>query len=99
MYFLVSGFCYSAFSAVVLEAVGRAGASASAQYALFVAAGNLAITYVGWFDTRFHHQYGPRALLGVDAGLNLAGVLILGLVVALVSRRRENADVVALARP
>jgi MFS transporter, PAT family, beta-lactamase induction signal transducer AmpG len=87
-YFLVSGFCYAAFSAVVLEAVGHAGASASAQYALFVAAGNFAITYVGWLDTRFHHQYGPRALLGVDAGLNLAGVLILGFVIAFVYQRR-----------
>jgi MFS family permease len=87
-YFLVSGFCYASSSAVVLEAVGRAGASASAQYALFVAAGNFAITYVGWLDTRFHHQYGPRALLGVDAGLNLAGVLILGFVIAVVYRRR-----------
>jgi MFS transporter, PAT family, beta-lactamase induction signal transducer AmpG len=93
-YFLVSGFCYSAFSSVVLEAVGRAGASASAQYALFVAAGNLAITYVGWFDTRFHHQYGPRALLGVDAGLNLAGVLLLGMVIALLYRRPVDVVVV-----
>src|SRR5262249_4691010 len=78
-YFLVSGFCYAAFSAVVLEAIGRAGASASAQYALFVAAGNFAITYVGWLDTRFHHTYGPRGLLGVDAALNLGGVVALGL--------------------
>ena len=92
VYFLVSGFCYAAFSAVVLEAIGRAGASASAQYALFVAAGNFAITYVGWFDTRFHHEYGPRALLGVDAGLNVVGVLVLGLVITLVYRR-AGADV------
>jgi MFS family permease len=93
VYFLVSGFCYAAFSSVVLEAVGRAGASASAQYALFVAAGNFAITYVGWFDTRFHHQYGPRALLGIDAALNLAGVLVLGLVIAFVYRSATPREV------
>jgi MFS family permease len=85
VYFFVSGFCYASFSAVVLEAVGKAGASASAQYALFLAAGNFAITYVGWADTRFEN---PRHLLGVDAGLNLAGVLVLGLVIALVYKKK-----------
>lgn len=63
VYFFVAGICYAAFSAVVLEAVGKAGASASAQDALFVAAGNFAITCVGWVDTRFHHDGGPHALL------------------------------------
>ncbi len=60
-YLLVSGLCYAAFSAVVLEAIGKAGHSAAAQYTLFTAAGNAAVTYVGFFDTRFHHRYGPRA--------------------------------------
>jgi len=91
VYFFVAGICYAAFSSVVLEAVGKAGASASAQYALFVAAGNFAITYVGWIDTRFHHSGGPRALLGVDAGLNLLGVLVLGAVIALVYAKKEPA--------
>ncbi len=92
IYFLVSGFCYASFSAVVLEAIGKAGASASAQYALFVAAGNFAITYVGWIDTRFEN---PRHLLGVDAGLNLAGVLVLGIVVAFLYRKRPAPAVAA----
>src|SRR5678816_799948 len=90
IYFLVSGFCYAAGSAVVLEAIGKAGASASAQYALFVAAGNFAITYVGWLDTRYHHLGGPRALLGVDAGLNLLGVLVLGTVIAFVYKKKPR---------
>jgi MFS transporter, PAT family, beta-lactamase induction signal transducer AmpG len=85
IYFFVAGFCYASFSAVVLEAVGKAGKSASAQYALFLAAGNFAITYVGWADTRFVN---PRHLLGADAGLNLAGVLVLGVVIALVAKRK-----------
>jgi MFS transporter, PAT family, beta-lactamase induction signal transducer AmpG len=85
IYFFVAGFCYAAFSAVVLEAVGKAGASASAQYALFVAAGNIAITYVGFIDTRFENT---RHLLGADAGLNLLGVVVLGVVVALVYRKK-----------
>ncbi|MDB4959325.1 MAG: major facilitator superfamily 1 [Myxococcales bacterium] len=52
-YALITGFCYSAFTAVVLETIGQGGKAASTQYALFVAAGNIAIAYVGFVDTRF----------------------------------------------
>ena len=76
-YLLVAGFCYAAFSAVVLETIGKGGAAASTQYALFVSAGNLAIAYVGWIDTRFHHNHGAPGLLGVDAGLNVLGIIAL----------------------
>jgi MFS family permease len=88
IYLLVCGFCYASFSAVVLEAIGKAGSSASAQYTLFTSAGNFAIAYVGLLDTRFHHLYGPRALLGADAVLNLAGVAALAVMIALVFRRQ-----------
>lgn len=77
VYLLIAGFCYSAFSAAVLETIGRGGAAASTQYALFVSAGNAAIGYVGFVDTRFHHLWGPRGLLAVDAALNLAGIVVL----------------------
>jgi MFS family permease len=76
-YLLVAGFCYSAFSSVVLETIGKGGAAASTQYALFVSAGNCAIGYVGWIDTRFHTHHGARGLLGADAALNLAGIVAL----------------------
>ena len=71
------GLCYSAFSAAVLETIGKGGAAASTQYALFVSCGNLAIAYVGFIDTRFHEGYGPRGLLAVDAALNVAGIIAL----------------------
>jgi MFS transporter, PAT family, beta-lactamase induction signal transducer AmpG len=77
IYLLVAGFCYAAFSSVVLETIGKGGAAASTRYALFVSAGNCAIAYVGWIDTRFHHNYGARGLLGVDAGLNVLGIVAL----------------------
>lgn len=77
VYLLVAGFCYASFSAVVLETIGRAGAAAGTQYALFVSAGNAAIMYVGWIDTRFHEHHGARGLFGVDAGLNVLGIVAL----------------------
>jgi MFS family permease len=80
VYNLVTGFCYSAFTATVLETIGKGGRNASTQYALFVAAGNAAIAYVGLVDTRFHEAHGVFGVIGSDALLNLAGVAVLGFV-------------------
>lgn len=77
-YALITGFCYSAFTATVLETVGKGGEAASTKYALFVAAGNAAIAYVGLADTRFHDRYGVEGVVGSDAGLNILGVVVLG---------------------
>lgn len=77
VYLFITGFCYAAFSATVLETIGKGGAAASTQYALFVSCGNLAIAWVGFVDTRFHHGYGPRGLCAVDAALNVAGIVAL----------------------
>lgn len=89
-YLLVAGFCYAAFSSVVLETIGKGGAAASTQYALFVSAGNCAIGYVGWVDTRFHQHYGARGLLGVDAALNVAGIVALSILFRVFAARRAE---------
>ena len=86
---VITGFCYSAFTATVLETIGQGGKAASTQYALFVAAGNVAIAYVGFVDSRFGgHQILPNGedrpvvghVIASDATLNLIGVAILGIV-------------------
>jgi MFS family permease len=93
MYLFISGLCYAAFSAVVLEAVGSTtGEAASTQYTLFTSAGNAAIAYTGFLDTRAHKQHGPRSLLGVDAALNLAGILVLSLLFFVILKRRPVSD-------
>lgn len=79
IYLLVTGFCYSTFTATVLETIGTGGRAASTQYSLFVAAGNAAIGYVGLIDTRFEEHYGVEGVIASDAALNLLGVAILGL--------------------
>ena len=78
VYALVTGLCYAAFTATVLETIGKGGENASTQYALFVAAGNAAIAYVGLVDTRFSDRYGVEGVVGSDAGLNIIGVVVLG---------------------
>lgn len=97
VYLFVTGFCYAAFSAVVLESIGRAGAAASTQYTLFTAAGNAAIAYVGLVDTRFHHTWGVNGLLRVDAGLNLIGIVLLSLMIKFVYQRRTEEPAAAAA--
>jgi MFS family permease len=96
LYLLVAGFCYAAFSALVLEVVGRAGASASTQYTLFTAAGNQAIGYVSIIDGKGYKHFGPRGLLGADAVANLVGIVFVVLMSTLVMRA-PKADKAALA--
>lgn len=80
VYQLITGFCYAAFTATVLETIGKAGKAASTQYTLFVAAGNGAITWVTLVDTRFHEKHGVEGVVWSDALLNIAGVVVLAVV-------------------
>ena len=92
-YSLVAGLCFAAFSAMILEIIGTAGNSAAAQYTLFDAAGNLATSYLAWFDgvgydwSKARHGVGAPGLLLTDAGMNLLGVVGLCLMMWMVSRR------------
>lgn len=80
LYTLVTGFCYAAFTASVLETIGEGGTAAGTQYALFVAAGNAAINWVGLVDTRFNESHGVAGVVTSDAALNLIGVAVLAVV-------------------
>ena len=80
LYALITGFCYASFTAAVLDTIGDGGKAAATQYTLFVAAGNAAIFYVGLVDTRFAAKYGVEGVVASDAGLNMIGVIVLGIV-------------------
>ena len=80
LYALITGFSYSSFTATVLETIGKGGKAASTQYALFVAAGNIAIAWVGFVDTRFYTLHKVNGVVASDAGLNILGVVVLSLV-------------------
>ena len=96
-YSLVAGLCFAAFTAVVLEIIGKVDRSAATQYTLFDAAGNLATSYLAWMDGHGYdlfkqHQWpGPAGLLLTDAGMNLAGVVGLLVMMWLVFGRRREA--------
>jgi MFS family permease len=79
-YNLVTGFCFAAFTATVLETIGHGDAAAGTKYTLFTAAGNIAITYTNFVDTRAysHWNNSSGALFACDSLLNIAGVVVLG---------------------
>jgi predicted MFS family arabinose efflux permease len=94
VYSLVAGLCFAAFTAVVLEIIGEVDRSAATQYTLFDAAGNLATSYLAWMDGhgydlfKAHARSGPAGLLLTDAGMNVAGVI--GLVLMMYCLRRRH---------
>ena len=77
LYYLVMGFCFSAFYATILETIGSEGKAKSAQFALYVAAGNVAIGYTGLVDTRFS-AHGVEGIVASDSAMNFIGVIVLG---------------------
>src|SRR5581483_3702060 len=93
-YSLVAGLCFAAFTAVVLEIIGEVDRSAATQYTLFDAAGNLATSYLACMDGHGYELFKARGLPGsggllmTDTGMNVAGVIALGLMLWLLRRRR-----------
>jgi hypothetical protein len=70
-YLITTGFCYARFLALVMDVLGPGEHGTSTRYSLFLAAGNLPIAYVLWFDGVGYRHFGTRGLFGVDAGGNL----------------------------
>ena len=97
-YSLAAGLCFAAFTAVVLEIIGTVDRSAATQYTLFDAAGNLATSYLAWLDGHGYDLFKARGLPGTsgllltDAGMNIAGVIGLGLMTWLVFGRKGAAN-------
>ncbi len=78
VYNAVVGFCYGAYSAVTLEAIGKG--AAGTKYNLISSLSNgpiLIVTLVdGWAETRF----GATGMLYVEAGVGVAAVSLYGLI-------------------
>jgi hypothetical protein len=92
---LITGLCYAAYSATVLETIGNAGKTASTQYALFNSASNIAIWWVGVVDTRFEKHWHVEGVVASDALLNIVGVVVIGTIFWRVGAFRKQAQVAA----
>jgi MFS family permease len=84
-YSFISGLCYAAFSAVVLEAIGL-GAAAT-KYSLFSSLSNMPIAYMTLVDASAHTRWGSHGLLYADAAAGVLGLLVF-IAVAKASRPR-----------
>jgi MFS transporter, PAT family, beta-lactamase induction signal transducer AmpG len=79
LYAFINGFCYAAFTAYTLEAIGR-GAAAT-KYNAFASMSNVPIWYVTVVDGWAYEKWGANGMLYTEAGLALIGLLAFGVVV------------------
>lgn len=91
VYSFLFGISYAAFSAFVLETIGKG--TVATKYNLFAAAMNGAITYMTLIVGRADKRWGVTGALFTDAALTLGSVLAVVGLVALMRRLPEPAAV------
>ncbi|GAA0545166.1 MFS family permease [Rhizomicrobium palustre] len=84
LYMILTGFCYAAFGAVVLEAIGQ-GAAAT-KYNLLASLANVPIIYLSILDGKAHDHWGAKGMLLADALIPVAGT-VLFVLFAIATRR------------
>ena len=78
VYNLLAGINYAAASAVAFDIMGKDNPLAATQYAMLMAACNVAISLVVWGDGRGYKAHGARGALVADAAFSLVtGVVML----------------------
>ena len=70
---------YAAYSAVVLEVIGR-GAAAT-KFNLMASFANVPVTIMPWFDGMMHDRHGTNAMFYGEAALSVAAAVLFGLIV------------------
>lgn len=74
IYMVLTGFCYGAYGAVVLEAVGK-GAAAT-KVSILVSIANFPIIYLSLLDGAAHDRWGATGMLLADAVIPVLGTLL-----------------------
>jgi predicted MFS family arabinose efflux permease len=85
LYQALLGASYAAYSAVVLEVIGR-GAAAT-KFNLMASVANVPVTYMPVVDGVLHDRYGTNAMFYGEGGLCVAAAVLFALMV-MASRRR-----------
>jgi MFS family permease len=83
-----AGIAYGTFTAFVLEVIGK-GAAAT-KYNLLASLSNIPITYMTKVDGWASVKYGPAKMLFVDAGSEIAGIVVFVLVLLIVRPDKER---------
>jgi PAT family beta-lactamase induction signal transducer AmpG len=81
VYNLLAGINYAAASAVAFDIMGKDNPLAATQYAMLMAACNVAISTVIWGDQRGYNKHGAKGALMMDAVFSLmTGAVILAVI-------------------
>ena len=89
VYWVITGFTYAAFSAVVLEAIGQ-GAAAT-KYNVFASLSNMPIAYMTLVDGWARTRWGTAAMLHAEALIGIAAIVLFIAVAAFVRPTRTHA--------
>ena len=77
-YSLAAGIAYAAFTALVLEVLGKRKHAAGTAYSLLGSSGNFPISYMTWIDGAAYKRAGTRGLMGADTLANgMIGAILL----------------------
>jgi MFS transporter, PAT family, beta-lactamase induction signal transducer AmpG len=83
-YAFVTGLCYAAFTAFVLDAIGKG--HAATKYNGFASLSNAPIWYMGLVLARAETKLGPSGMLLTESGFGVVGILIFAAAAILVGR-------------
>ena len=86
-YSVTAGIAYAAFTALVLEVLGKRKHAAGTAYSLLGSSGNFPISYMTKVDGLAYHRWGARGLMGADAFANGAGAIVLLVFAHFIGRR------------
>jgi MFS family permease len=89
VYAFVTGLSYAAFSALVFDAIGHEGHAAT-KYNGFASLSNAPIWYVGWLLGQVASASGPSAMLYVESGLGVIGIVIFAIASYLLPARAKT---------
>lgn len=84
VYAFITGLCYAAFSAFVLDAIGAG--HAATKYNGFASLSNAPIWYTGLLLAWVHTRWGATTMLTAESALGVAGILVFGCALLLVKR-------------
>jgi hypothetical protein len=92
-YAAVIAACYTAYSAVVLEAIGQ-GAAAT-KFNLMASVSNIPVFYMPLIDAALHDRFGANAMFFGETSISIAAALVFGLVVVATRRWRPMPGIAA----
>ncbi len=83
------GLCYAAFTAFVLEAIGKG--AAGTKYTIYASLSNFPIWYMTIFEGWVHTRYGAKGLLNAEAICGVLGILAFLLLAKIANRKKVAA--------